>query len=117
VSGERRRSRPRRVGDVLADVAGQLGLEDELRLARAMATWARLVEERVPAAAGTSRVLELRPPVLVVACDDPSSGQEMHLRATELLEAFAAAPGGMRLLELRVVVRPGGGRGGRGDRV
>jgi predicted nucleic acid-binding Zn ribbon protein len=111
MTAERRR-RPRRIGEVLPGVAEGLGLGPELRLARAMATWGRLVEERVPAAAAASRIAEIRPPVLVVSADDAATGQELRLRADDLLTAFAAAPGGMRLLELRVVVRPGSGRGG-----
>jgi hypothetical protein len=43
-------------------------------------------------------------------------GQELRLRQRELLDAFAEAPDGVRLLELRVVVRPprptGAGRPG-----
>ena len=107
------RKRPvRRVGDLLPALAQQLGLEEELRYSRAMATWQRLVEERVPGAAGSSRLLEMRPPLLVVSADDASIGQELRLRSAELLEAFAAAPGGQRLLELRVVVGPAQ-KGGR----
>ena len=75
-----------------------------------MSSWQRIVEEQVPAAAGASRLLEIRPPVLIVAADDASTGQELRLRSTELLDAFASAPGGQRLLELHVLVkRPGSG--------
>jgi predicted nucleic acid-binding Zn ribbon protein len=110
VSSERRRP-PKRVGEVLPGVAEVLGLGPELRLARAMATWTRLVEERVPAAAGASRMVEVRGALLVVSADDAATGQELRLRADELLGAFAAAPGGIKLRELRVVVRPGSGAG------
>ena len=48
--------RPARVGDLLPDAARQLGLEDELRLARAIATWDAIVAERVPPAAGACRL-------------------------------------------------------------
>ena len=41
-----------RIGDLIPDAARGLGLEDELRLSRAMATFEALVAERVPAAAG-----------------------------------------------------------------
>ena len=99
------RRRPvRRVGDLLPGIALRLGLEEELRFARAMSSWQRLVEELVPAAAA-SRLLEIHPPTLVVATDDAATGQELRLRSAELLEAFSALPGGQRLLELRVVVR------------
>ena len=109
------RKRPfRRIGDLLPGVAERLGLEEELRRARAMASWQRLVEERVPAAAGGSRLLEVRPPALVVSADDAAVGQELRLRSSELLEAFATAQGGQRLLELHVLVRsPGSGHPGK----
>jgi hypothetical protein len=99
------RKRPlRRVGELLPAIAQRLGIEEELRYARAMTSWQRLVEEHVPAAGGGSRLLEIRPPLLVVSADDAMLGQELRLRSTELLDAFATAPGGQRLLELRVVV-------------
>ena len=95
----------RRLSDVLAGVASQLGLEQELEHGRAYASWERLVEELVPAAAGSSQLLEVRPPVLIVSADDQFVAQELRLRADELLRAFAGAPGGTRLRELRPVVR------------
>jgi hypothetical protein len=49
--------------------------------------------------------MEIRPPVLIVSADDPPTAQELRLRTTELLDAFAGAPGGQRLLELKVVIR------------
>ena len=100
------RKRPvRRVSELLPAIAQQLGIEEELRTSRAMQTWQRLVEERVPAAAGASRLVEIRPPTLVVAADDASTGQELRLRSAELLDAFAATPDGQRLRELRVIVQ------------
>ena len=99
------RKRPiRRVGDLLPGIAERLGLEEELRFARAMSSWQRLVEEQVPLA-GTSRLLEIRPPTLVVSAHDAAAGQELRLRSAELLDAFASVPGGQQLLELRVVIR------------
>jgi hypothetical protein len=75
-----------------------------------MSSWQRIVEELVPAAAGASRLLEVRPPALIVTADDAATGQELRLRSMELLDAFASAPGGQRLLELHVLVRgPGSG--------
>ena len=108
----------RRLGDLLPPVAAELGLEDHLTLSRAMAAWGRLVEELVPPAAGASRLLSVEPPALVVSASAPIVAQELRLRSRELLTAFANVPGGRRLLELRVVVRPSGeapgGRSGRG---
>jgi predicted nucleic acid-binding Zn ribbon protein len=111
------RRRPmRRLGDLLPAAAAEFGLEEELRLARAMSSWARLVGELAPPAAGASRLLAIQPGVLVVSADAPIVAQELRLRSSELLAAFATAPGGARMLELRVVVghRDGGstGRGG-----
>jgi predicted nucleic acid-binding Zn ribbon protein len=99
-----RRRRPRRIGDLLPEAARELGLERELRLARATATWDALVAERVPPAAGSCRLLALEPGRLVVEADEPIVASELRLRALELLGAFAAAPGGMAADELRIVV-------------
>lgn len=101
------RRRPmERVGDLLPGVARHLGLEDELRLARAAQTWVAIVGERVPPAAGACRLVALAPGVLVVDADAPIVAQELHLRSQELLAAFSAAPGGQPVRELRVRVRP-----------
>jgi len=98
----------KRVGDVLPSVAADLGIDRELRLARQMATWQRIVEERVPRASGATSLLSLQPPALVVSASSPIVAQELRLRQTELLDAFAQAPDGQKLIELRVVVRPAG---------
>ena len=95
----------RRLGDVLPSVAAELGIVDELRLARQMALWERIVEERVPAASGTSTLLAVQPPVLVVSAPSPIVAQELRLRQSDLLAAFAQAPEGERMVELRVVIR------------
>ena len=101
------RKRPvHRLGDLLPGIASQLGLDEELDAARAVASWTRIVEEQVPAAAGVSQLLEVRPPSLIVSAADAPTAQELRLRSHELLEAFASAPGGQRLRELQVVVRP-----------
>ena len=118
------RRRPlRRLADLLPDLASTLGLEDELRVSRAMASWQRLLAEHVPAASGASSLLAVRPPSLIVSADSPIVAQELHLRSDQLLAAFASAPGGTRLLELRVSLRPRtpapprrGGPAGLGDR-
>lgn len=96
----------KRIGDMLPEVAASLGIDAELRLARQMAAWERLVSERVPAATGQSRLLSIQPPALVVSAADPRVGLELRLRQAELLAAFGQVPEGIRLLELRVVVRP-----------
>jgi hypothetical protein len=103
-----------RVGDLLPGLASQLGFDEELRAARAMSSWRRVVEEHAPAASGSSRLIEIRPPALVVSAADAASGQELRLCSAQLLDAFAGAPGGTRLLELKVVVQ-GSGRGPAGQ--
>ena len=94
-----------RLGELIPDAARALGLEDELRLSRAIATFEAIVAERVPAAAGACRVIRLD-----VEADAPIVAQELRLRASELLTAFAAAPSGVGARELRVHVRRGGAR-------
>jgi hypothetical protein len=93
------------VGDVLPLVAAELGIDRELRTARQMAAWERIVSELVPAASGSSTLLSLQPPALVVSATSPIVGQELRLRQIELLDAFARAPEGQRMIELRVVIR------------
>jgi hypothetical protein len=109
MSGQRKRQMVR-IGDLIPDAARGLGLEDELRLSRAMATFEALVAERVPAAAGACRVIRLEGFTLDVEADAPIVAQELRLRSGELLTAFAASPGGVGARELRVHVRRGGPR-------
>jgi len=102
-----RRRRPDRIGDLLPDAARALGLEDELRLARAIATWDALVAERVPPAVGACRLVRLEPDAIVVATDEPIVAAELRMRALELLGAFAVAPGGARVRFLRLIAVAG----------
>ena len=99
-----------RIGDLLPDAARGLGLEDELRLSRAMSTFEAIVAERVPAAAGSCRVIRLDGFAMIVEADAPIVAQEVRLRAAELLSAFASSPAGLGARELRVHVRRGGAR-------
>jgi hypothetical protein len=99
-----------RLGDLLPDAARGLGLEDELRLSRAMATFEALVAERVPAAAGACRVIRIDGFAVIVEADAPIVAQELRLRGPELLAAFAATPAGFGARELRVIVGRGRGR-------
>jgi len=99
---------PTRVGDVLPKIAAEAGIENELRFARQMAAWERLVEEHLPAARGASKLLAVQPPALVVSATDNVIAQELRLRQSQLLEAFARVPEGAHLLELRVALRPPG---------
>jgi predicted nucleic acid-binding Zn ribbon protein len=94
-----------RIGELIPEAARRLGLEDELRLARASATWSALIAELVPAAVGASRVLRVDRGVLVVEADHPIVAQELRIRSIQLVAAFAAAPGGGPIHELRLTVR------------
>jgi hypothetical protein len=99
------RRRPmRRVSDVLPGIAVQLGLDDELRLARAMAAWEQAVAAEAPTAVGGSRLLEVRLPLLIVSASDARMGQELRLRSDALLAAFGRLADEPRARELRVVV-------------
>ena len=100
------RRRPlQRIGDLIPEAARRLGLDEELRLARAMTTWDAIVSERVPTAAGATRLTRLDAGALHVEVDHPIVAQELRLRGPELLAAFAAAPGGIGARELRLSVR------------
>jgi len=94
-----------RIGDLIPEAARRLGLEEELRLSRAIATFEAIVAERIPAAAGACRLLRVDGFALLVEADAPIVAQELRLRSPEVLDALAAAPGGLRARELRVRVR------------
>ena len=94
-----------RIGDLLPDAARGLGLEDELRLARAIATFEAIVAELIPAAAGACSVARIDGSAIVVAAAAPIVAQELRLRSPELLAAFTASPAGWGIRELRIVVR------------
>ena len=102
----RRRRRPMsRIGDLIPDAAARLGLADELRRARATATFDAIVAERAPAAHGACRAVRIDGMVLVVEADAPIVGQELRMHATELAAAFRAAPAGAAITEIRVTIR------------
>jgi len=94
-----------RVSDLLDGTARRLGLERELRQARAASTWDAIVSERTPAAAGACRLVAIEGDILVVDADAPIVAQELRLRAPELMAAMRAAPGGIPAREIRVRVR------------
>ena len=107
--GAPRRRPVERVGDLLPEAARALGLEEQLRWARAATAWDGVVAELAPAAAGASRPVRVEGDgTLVVEAAAPIVGQELRIRADELLAAFAAAPGGVRAGRLRVVVARAG---------
>jgi predicted nucleic acid-binding Zn ribbon protein len=79
-----------RLADLLPRTARQFGLEDQLEQARAAAAWLEIVAERVPAAAGSCRLVDLRQGVATVETDEPIVAQEVRLRSPELLAALRA---------------------------
>ena len=104
--GEPRRRRPMsRIGELMPTAAARLGLADELRRARLLATFDAIVAERAPAAHGACRALRIEGETLLVEADAPIVGQELLLRADDLTTAFRTAPGGAQVRQLRVVVR------------
>jgi hypothetical protein len=103
--GPSRRRPMIRIGDLIPDAARQLGLEEELRRSRAIATFDALIAERVPAAHGACRAVRVDGDTLLVEADAPIVAQELRLNARDLVAALRAAPGGVRLTELRVTVR------------
>ena len=105
------RKRPMvRLGDLIPDAARALGLDEELRRSKAMATFEAIVAERVPTVAGACRVTHLEGFALDVEADAPIVAQELRLHQSELLAAFVASPGGLGVRELRVHVRRTGPR-------
>lgn len=94
-----------RIGSLIPDAAARLGLGDELRRARLLATFDAIVAERAPAAHGACRALRIDGDTLIVEADAPIVGQEVLLHADELAESFRRAPGGAPVRQLRVTVR------------
>jgi predicted nucleic acid-binding Zn ribbon protein len=93
-----------RVGDLLPAAARNLGLEDQLDLAAAISAWASIVAERVPAAAGSCRLVALWRDVATIEADEPIVAQELRLRTPELLAALRSAVRAP-VRQLRVTVR------------
>jgi hypothetical protein len=100
-----------RIGDLIPSAAAHLGLADELRRARAVATFDAIVAELAPAAHGACRAVGVERSsegdVLVVEAAAPIVAQELRLHASALASAFAAAPAGTAIAGLRVTVRRG----------
>jgi hypothetical protein len=93
ISGDRS-EKPRgmeRLGDLLPQAAREFGLEDQLEQSRAAAAWLEIVAERLPAAVGACRLVELRQGVATIETDEPMVAQEVRLRSPELLAALRVA--------------------------
>jgi hypothetical protein len=96
----------RRLSELLPDAVSALGIGDELAAVARGASWESLVADIVPAAAGHTELVAVRPPELVVSASDPATAQELRLHAPALVDAFRSVPGGDQARELRVIVRP-----------
>lgn len=106
MTDEPRRRRPMsRIGDLMPQAAAHLGLEDELRHARLLATFDAIVAELVPAAHGACRALRVEGETLVAEADAPIVGQELLLHGDELATAFRRAPGGAAVRQVRVTIK------------
>jgi hypothetical protein len=97
-----------RIGDLIPEAARELGLDEELRRSRAMATFDRLIAELVPSVVGACRVTRVEAAVVVVEADAPIVAQELHLHRPELERAFAATPAGAGVREIRIANRRAG---------
>ncbi len=105
------RRRPcERIGDLIPEAARRLGLDDELRRARAMRTFDTIVAEHAPAAAGSCRAIRIDGDVIIVEADAAIVAQELRLSARALVIALASTPGGAGVRELRIHVRVPGPR-------
>jgi hypothetical protein len=93
-----------RLADLLPQTARQFGLEDQLEQARAAAAWLEIIAERLPAAAGGCRLVDLRRGVATIEADEPIVAQEVRLRSLELLAALRASTRAP-LRQLRVTAR------------
>lgn len=94
-----------RIGDLIPEAAARLGLADELRRARAAATFDAIVAEHLPAAYGACRATGIDGSVLLVEADAPIVAQELRLHASGLAAAFRATPIGPSVGEIRVTIR------------
>ena len=72
-----------RIGDLMPQAAARLGLEDELRRARFLATFDAIVAELAPAAHGACRALRVEGETLVVEADAPIVGQELVIHGDD----------------------------------
>ena len=103
---EPRRRRPMsRIGHLIPEAAARLGLADELRRARLLATFDAIVAERAPAAHRACRAQRNEGETLVIEADAPIVGQELLLHGEDIAAAFGRAPGGAPVRQLRVTVR------------
>jgi predicted nucleic acid-binding Zn ribbon protein len=80
-----------RLADLLPQTVRQFGLEDQFEQASAAAAWLRLIDERVPEAAGSCRLTDLKDGIATIEADEPIVAQEVRLRSPELLAGLRVA--------------------------
>lgn len=93
-----------RLGDLLPGTAREFGLEDQLEQARLASAWLATVAERIPAAAGACRLVDLSQGIATIEADEPIVAQELRLRSLELLAALRARTR-TPVRQLRVITR------------
>jgi hypothetical protein len=79
-----------RLADLLPGTAREFGLEDQLEQARVASAWLATIAQRIPAAAGACRLIDLNQGVATIEADEPIVAQEIRLRSLELLAALRA---------------------------
>ena len=93
-----------RLGELLPKTARSLGLDNPLELATAMTAWQHIIDERVPEASGSCRLVSLGQGVAIVETDAPIVAQEVRLRSPELLAALRSGVP-IPIRQLRVTLR------------
>src|SRR2546426_468122 len=86
-----------RIGELIPEAARRLGLDEELRTARALATFGAIVAERAPAASGACRLIRLDGFALVVVEPTVSgiarSKGQLYLLVTSRVSSRGASEG------------------------
>jgi predicted nucleic acid-binding Zn ribbon protein len=112
MSGDRKRSRPQPVGDILPGVLDELGLRERMAARGQLDAWPRVVGEQV---ARHSRALDLSDGVLVIQADHAAWRQELTLLVPRIIERYNELFGEGTVVEIRWD-RPPPGRRGRARR-
>lgn len=95
---------PRRVGEAISELAGQLNIDDPAVVAGLTAQWAGAVGEAV---ADHARPRALRGGVLVVEADSAEWATQIRFLEASVLEQIAGVVGPGSVKTLEVVIRRG----------
>lgn len=93
---------PRRIGEALSELAGQLRIDDPILLGRLSAHWVQAVGDAV---AGHAQPRALEQNLLVVEADSPEWATQIRFLEREVLEGIAGVVGPGAVTGLRVVIR------------